>query len=156
MRWKSNFLSVTAVIMIILFISGCGMNQQPAEVQKTVITIGGSVSNAPYSPGVMVGNTLYVSGRLGTDPSTGELGNDISEQTKLALESIRTVLREAGLDMKDVVKSTVYLKNLEDYAAMNAAYAPFFPSEPPARATVQAGLVLDALIEISCIAVKTN
>jgi len=89
------------------------------------------------------------------DPETNELSPDIGEQTKQCLENLGLILRQADMDYSDAVRCTVYLADLEDYAAMNKAYTAFFPEDPPARACVQvAGLVRGAKVEISMIAAK--
>jgi len=150
---RVNLLLLSIVVLSVLLI-GCNNTQQQLTVTKTVIT--GETVVPTYSPGVLVGNTLYLAGKIGIDPETGELGQDIKEQTKFALESFKPVLTKAGMNMSDIVMVNVYLKNLEDYAPMNEAYITFFPEDPPARATVFTGLVRNALIEISCIAVKTQ
>ena len=111
----------------------------------------------PYSQAVRVGSTVYASGQVALDPATGALiAGGIREQTVRALENLTAVLEEAGLDMANVVKTTVYLKSMADFAAMNEVYARYFAPEgvvPPARSTVEvARLPKDALVEIDVIA----
>lgn len=110
----------------------------------------------PYSQGIQAGNTLFVSGQLPIDPATGVFaGEDIASQTRQSLTNIKNILAAAGASMNDVVKTTVMLKNIGDFAAMNAVYAEFFTEPFPARAAYQvAALPKDALVEIECIAVK--
>lgn len=154
MKFKMNHIIVLIVVIAVAAVFSC---QQAAETQltKRVVNVGGTVAGAPYSPGIIAGNTLYCAGRLGTDPETGELGEGIENQTRLALESLKNIIETAGYEMSDVVMANVYLTNTDDYAAMNDVYRTFFPEDPPARVTVTvADLVRDALIEISCIAVK--
>jgi len=112
----------------------------------------------PYSQAVRVGDTLYTSGQVALDPATGALvAGGIREQTTRVLNNLAAVLAEAGLSMADVVKTTVYLKDMGDFAAMNEIYATYLASEgvvPPARSTVEvARLPKDALIEIDVIAI---
>lgn len=109
----------------------------------------------PYSQAIRAGDTVYVSGQLPTDPATGAFaGADIAAQTRQSLTNIRNILQAAGADMTKVVKTTVMLKNIGDFAAMNEAYAEFFTAPYPARAAYQvAALPKDALLEIECIAV---
>lgn len=109
----------------------------------------------PYSQGVKAGKTLYISGQLPIDPSTGQFsGTDISSQTRQSLNNIRNILKEAGADMSNVVKTTVFLANIADFSAMNDVYAQFFSAPYPARAAFQvACLPKEALVEIDCIAV---
>ena len=110
----------------------------------------------PYSQAIRAGDTVYVSGQLPIDPATGAFaGEDITAQTHQSLTNIRSILNAAGLSMADVVKTTVLLKNIGDFAAMNAVYAGFFSEPYPARAAVQAAaLPRDALVEIECVAVR--
>ena len=110
----------------------------------------------PYSQGIQAGSTLFVSGQLPIDPATGAFaGEDIASQTRQSLTNIKNILAAAGASMNDVVKTTVMLKNIGDFADMNAVYAEFFTEPFPARAAYQvAALPKDALVEIECIAVK--
>jgi 2-iminobutanoate/2-iminopropanoate deaminase len=111
----------------------------------------------PYSQAVRVGDTLFTSGQIPLDPATGALvPGGIREQTTRVLDNLAAVLEEAGLDMAHVVKTTVYLKSMGDFASMNEVYAKYFAPEgvvPPARSTVEvARLPKDALVEIDIIA----
>ncbi len=110
----------------------------------------------PYSQGIKVGNLLFLSGQTGTDPKTNQLNpGSIEDQTKQTLENLAAVLRANGMSMENVVNTTVFLKDVNDFGKMNAVYATFFKDKPPARATVQvARLPRDALVEISAIASK--
>ena len=110
----------------------------------------------PYSQAIQAGNTIYVSGQLPIDPATGAFaGEDIAAQTRQSLTNIKAILAEAGADMSNVVKTTVLLANMADFAAMNAVYAEFFTAPFPARAAFQAAsLPKNALVEIECVAVK--
>lgn len=110
----------------------------------------------PYSQGVQAGNLVFVSGQLPFVPATGELLDaPIGEQTKQCLYNISFILAEAGCALKDVVKTTIFLKDMGDFAEVNAAYGKFFTENPPARACVQvAKLPRDARIEIEVIAAK--
>jgi 2-iminobutanoate/2-iminopropanoate deaminase len=108
-----------------------------------------------YSQAIRAGTTLYCAGQIPIDPETGELvRGGIIPQTKRALENLCAVLQAAALSADDVVRTTVFLRDMDDYAAMNEVYASFFPSAAPARTTVQAGeLPRGARIEIDAIAV---
>ena len=111
----------------------------------------------PSSQAIRVGDTLFTSGQVALDPHTGNLvAGGIVEQTTRVLENIKAVLAAAGIDMIHVVKTTVFLKDLKDFAAMNEIYARYFAPAgvvPPARSTIQvAALPKDALVEIECIA----
>ncbi|OGG00338.1 MAG: hypothetical protein A3F83_08080 [Candidatus Glassbacteria bacterium RIFCSPLOWO2_12_FULL_58_11] len=107
---------------------------------------------------VKAGNLIFVSGNIGIDPATGQLaGDDIAAQTTQVLKNIETILKAAGSGMNEVVKTTVFLKNIEDYEKMNGVYVRFFPGQKPARSTVQvAGLVRGALVEIEAIALRSG
>jgi len=111
----------------------------------------------PYSQAVRVGSFVFTSGQVALDPKTGQIvAGGITEQTHRAIKNLQAVLAAAGLTLADVVKTTVYLQDMGDFAAMNAAYGEHFGhhgSAPPARSTVQvAKLPLNALVEIDAIA----
>ena len=109
----------------------------------------------PYSHAVLAGNTLYTSGQLGLDPVSGELAAGVEAQAKQALETLRAVLETAGMDFQDVTKTTVFLSDMGDFAAINAIYAQYFTGEAPARSCVQvAALPKGAAFEIEAVAVK--
>ena len=110
----------------------------------------------PYSQAIQAGNTVYVSGQLPIDPATGAFaGADIASQTRQSLTNMKRILNAAGLDLCDVVKTTVYLANIADFAPMNEVYAQFFSAPFPARAAFEvACLPKNALVEIECVAVK--
>ena len=120
-----------------------------------------STSTAPtplnnlYSQGVLAGGKfLFTAGQLGVDPKSGELADGLRAQTQQALENIRAVLKAAGADMSNVVKVTVLMDNIDDFAAMNKVYTTFFPESPPARTAFEAArLPLGALVEIEAIAI---
>lgn len=108
----------------------------------------------PYSQAVDKDGFIYVSGQLPIDENTGEFaGADITAQAKQSLENTKYILEEAGLEMKDIIKTTILLKNIEDFAVVNAVYAEYFNAPFPARATYEVSrLPKDALIEIESIA----
>ena len=113
-----------------------------------------SASTTPLSPGIKVGNTVYVSGQVGRHPTTGQMGSDIREQTRNSLERIKIILQEAGTSLDNVVSATCWLSNRENFAAFNEVYASYFPTAKPARATVEANLMgTGALVEIMVTAV---
>ena len=109
----------------------------------------------PYSQAVKVGNLLYTSGQLAINVVTGEfINDDIKKATAQSLENVKAVLEEAGTTMDKVVKTLVFLKDMNDFDLMNEVYAQYFSVNPPARSCVQAGkLPKDALIEIEVIAI---
>lgn len=125
-------------------------------MSKQVMTPTGVPSAiGPYSIAVRAGDTLYVSGNIPRNPMTGAMVTEsIDAATRQVMNNLRAVLTGCGLGLMDVVKTTVYLKNMDDFAAMNKVYAEYFTEEPPARSTIQAAkLPADSLVEIDCIAV---
>jgi 2-iminobutanoate/2-iminopropanoate deaminase len=108
----------------------------------------------PYSQAVKSNGFLFASGQVALDPRSNEfIGGDIRQQTERAMENLKAVVEAAGSNLHHVVKSTVFLKDMNDFAAMNEAYGKYFPAAPPARSTVQvARLPKDALVEIEVIA----
>ncbi len=121
---------------------------------KEVVRVQGSSPSAPYSPGVKAGGFVFTSGQVGVNPVTqGITKGDVAAQTKQALENVKDVLEAAGTSLDKVIKATVFLTNMEDFAAMNAVYRTYFPENPPARSTVGAALVSkDMLVEIEVVA----
>ncbi len=110
----------------------------------------------PYSQAIATNDLVFVSGQLGIDASTGGFkGADIHSQTTQSMENIKAILKEAGLGMDSVVKTTILLKSLDDFAVVNEIYGSYFKEPYPARATFQvAKLPKDALVEIEAIAIK--
>ncbi len=108
----------------------------------------------PYSQAIRFGEQVYLSGQIPIDTETGEfVSDDITEQTHQVLRNLSAVLDASGSDMDSVLKTTVFLKDMSDFAAMNEVYAEYFSEKPPARSTVQAaGLPRGARVEIDCIA----
>ena len=108
----------------------------------------------PYSLAIRANGFLFLSGQVALDPPSGQLsGKDVAQQTERVLENIQGILETAGLSLQNVVKTTVFLKNMNDFAAMNQVYGRYFTVAPPARSTVEAArLPKDALVEIEVIA----
>jgi reactive intermediate/imine deaminase len=123
--------------------------QQREVIQTSILPAG-----LPFSAAVRVGDLLFLSGQIGNVPGTRQLADTgIAGQTRQTFENIKTVLAAAGSSLDRVVKCTVFLVDMRDYAAMNAVYAEYFPRDPPARSTVAgSGLALGARVEIECIA----
>ena len=108
----------------------------------------------PYSQGMIVGNLVYTSGQLPIDMATGELVQDVKLATKASLDNVKAILEEAGTSMDKIFKTTVFVKDLNDFNAVNEVYATYFKSNPQARSCVQvAKLPKDAVVEIEAIAV---
>ena len=125
-------------------------------MEKQIInTIKAPAALGPYSQAVKVGNILYTSGQLAINATTGEFKNDdIKKATAQSLENVKAILEEAGTSLDKVVKTLVFLKDMNDFADMNEVYSQYFTSNPPARSCVEvAKLPKDALVEIEVIAI---
>lgn len=123
--------------------------------EKTIINITLAPQPVgPYSQGVKFGDIIFLSGQLPVDPKTNKIiSEDVSNQTKQCFENIKSILEPAGSSLFNILKTTVFLTNMDDFAAMNTVYAQYFPHEPPARSCVQvAKLPLNAKVEIETIA----
>ena len=110
----------------------------------------------PYSQAVLAGSTLYVSGQIALDAETGELINEnITEETHAVMKNLEAVLRAADFTFHDIVKCSIFIKNMDEFGTINEAYGQYFKSNPPARETVEVSkLPKNVNVEISCIAVK--
>ena len=124
-------------------------------MNKTITAAGAPAAVGPYCHAKLAGNTLYCSGQLGLVPETGALAEGVEAQAKQALENLGVILKEAGMDFSDVVKTTVFLADINDFAAINAIYADYFKVEPPARSCVEvAALPKGGLFEVEAVAVR--
>jgi 2-iminobutanoate/2-iminopropanoate deaminase len=124
-------------------------------MKQVILTDKGPKPIGPYSQAIRANGFLYVSGQVALDPKTAEMtGTDIREQTERVLENLKGILEAAGANLHHVVKTSVFLKDMNDFAAMNEVYAKYFTAAPPARTTVQvARLPKDALVEMDVVAV---
>jgi len=123
-------------------------------MKDVVLTEKGPKPIGPYSQAIKSGGFLFASGQVAIDPASNEfVPGDIRQQTERALENIKGILEAAGCNLHKIVKTTVFLKNMSDFTAMNEVYAKYFTTAPPARSTVEvAGLPKNALVEIEVIA----
>lgn len=123
-------------------------------MKEVVLTARGPKPIGPYSQAIKSNGFVFVSGQIALDPLTGEFaGKDVRQQTERVLENLKVILEASGSSLKNVVKTTVFLKDMNDFPAMNEAYGKYFSANPPARSTVQAArLPKDALVEIDVIA----
>jgi 2-iminobutanoate/2-iminopropanoate deaminase len=123
-------------------------------MKEIVLTDRGPKPIGPYSQGVRANGFLFISGQVSFDPATSEMiGADAAQQTQRVMENLKAILEAAGSNFHHVVKTTVFLKDMNDFAAMNEVYGRYFTAAPPARSTVQvARLPKDALVEIEVIA----
>lgn len=109
----------------------------------------------PYSQALSFGELVFCSGQLGVDTATGKLAQGVDAQTHAAMKNLGAVLAAAGLGYQDILKTTIFVTDLKDFAAVNQAYGSYFASEPPARACVQvAALPLGGLVEVECVAAR--
>ena len=122
-------------------------------MKKIINTDRAPAAVGPYSQAIRAGNLLFVSGQLGIDPATGKLvDGGIEKQTEQALRNVASIVETAGTDLGAVVKATVFLQNMSEFALMNGVYSSFFASDPPARAAFEvAQLPLGGLVEIEAI-----
>lgn len=128
------------------------------EPKKIIETSKAPAAIGPYSQAVQVENLLFASGQIPLDPKTGEIvGDDIDTQTRRVLKNVTAIVTKAGATIHDVVKTTVFIKNMDDFATVNEIYKEVFTENPPARSTVEvARLPKDVLIEIEVIAIIPN
>ena len=123
-------------------------------MNQTITAPNAPAAVGPYCHAKLAGSTLYTSGQLGLIPATGALPEGVEAQAAQALDNLSAVLAAAGMSCADVVKTTVFLADINDFAAINTIYAKYFPGEAPARSCVQvAALPKDARVEIECVAV---
>ena len=132
------------------------MNLPPPSHRTRIESPTAPAAIGPYSQAVLVKDTLYCSGQIALDPATGEMvRGDIEEETGQVLDNLGAVLQEAGMDFTHVVRCTVYLTNIDDYAQVNEVYTRYFSEAPPARSAVVSGsLPRGARVEVDCVAVK--
>lgn len=126
------------------------MSKQIIQTKEAPAPIG------PYNQAILAGNTLYVSGQIALDAQSGELINEnITEETHQVMKNLEAILSEAGLGFSDVVKCSIFVKDMGNFSTINEAYGMYFKENPPARETVEvARLPKDVNVEISCIATK--
>ena len=124
-------------------------------MKEIIVAENAPAAIGPYSHAVVINDMVFTSGQLGLIPETGNLPEGVEAQTEQALINLRNVLKASGTDMEHVVKTTVFVQDLADFAKVNAIYAKFFATNPPARSCVQvAKLPAGGLVEIEAVAVK--
>ena len=124
-------------------------------MKNVIHTASAPAAIGPYSQAIQMGDTLFTSGQLGIIPETGELAQGVEAQTEWALKNLGAILEQAGMTYANVLKTTVFVADLGDFAKVNAIYQQFFASDYPARSCVQvAALPKGGLVEIECIAAK--
>jgi len=144
---KKVLVLCTVVLLMGIFQAAYGAEKVVIASPDTPKAIG------PYSQAIQYGDIVFLSGQIPIDPKTNNvLKGTIEEQTKLVLENLKAVIAASGMTMKNVLKTSCFLKNMDDFPKFNAVYATFFTENPPARETVEvARLPRDVLVEISCI-----
>lgn len=145
----TSFITVAAFLAVT---AGCSTTQGSSAISTT----SAPAALGPYSQAIRSGNMLFLSGQIPLDPATGQIsGSTVDEQTKRVMDNLAAVLAANDMTMANVVSTTVYMRDLNEFAAMNKVYGTYFTSNPPARATVQAArLPKDVTVEISAIATK--
>jgi 2-iminobutanoate/2-iminopropanoate deaminase len=124
-------------------------------MKKVIYTPNAPAPVGPYSQAIESNGTLYISGQIPVDPKTGNIPDNITDQTKQVFENIKAILDEAGYSFDHIVKMTVLLSDMNNFKAMNDVYATYYTENPPARAAFQVGrLPLDVMVEIEAIASK--
>jgi len=143
------------LLMFFILITSCAREPEQPLLKQVIQSHNAPEAIGPYSQAIKVGNTLYCSGQIALNPQTGELVTDtIENETRQVLENLGAVLQEASMDFSNVVRVTVYMKDIENYSKINQVYAQYFTQNFPARAAVQvANLPKNVNVEISCIAV---
>lgn len=126
--------------------------------KKAIHTESGPLQGAPYTPAVRVGPFIYISGQIPLDPATSRIvEGDFETQVRQCLRNLASVLKQEGLGLDSIVKTTVFLKDLNNFAALNTVYGPYFTGVKPARSTIEvARLPLDVMVEIEAIAVTSE
>jgi len=143
-------MRVAAIFAALILLIPCSSLAQ----DKEVIQAPGALEGLPFSSAVRVGNMLFLSGQIGNLPGTRQLASGgVAGEARQTMENIKSILEYAGSSMDRVVKCTVFLLDINDYAAVNEVYATYFPEDPPARSALAAsGLALGSQVEIECIA----
>lgn len=161
---RARTAAVAGIAGLILGVAGTLVAQNrapaspaaPAAARRVIRPEPAPNVGLPFSPGILTGNTLYIAGHLGRDPVTSQLAQGgIEAETRQALANIGDVLKSAGMGFEDVTTVTVYITDFTEFDRFNAVYREFFPTDPPARATVQvAALNAGARVELQMIAVR--
>jgi 2-iminobutanoate/2-iminopropanoate deaminase len=152
LRRKQILAAVVLCSTAAALLIGCA----PAQTKQVISTINAPPAGGPYSQAIQAGSLVFVAGQVPFNPKTKVLSTgSIEEQTAQVLDNIKAILEAGGLTMANVVSTTVFMKNIDDFSKMNTTYAKYFGDAPPARATIEASrLPRDVLIEISAIAAK--
>jgi len=155
--FKSKYFLFILVVISISILTIGAYNLGKVEKKKVIFTENAPKAIGPYSQAIMYGDMLFISGQLGINPKTNELPEDLETQTKNAMNNIKAILEEAGMNFNDVVQTHIFLKDIKDFQKVNEIYSKYFESDYPARATMQvAALPKDGKVEIEMIACKNK
>jgi len=153
----SKYFLFTIAIIVLSILTIGAYNLGKVEKKKVIFTENAPKAIGPYSQAIMYGNMLFISGQLGINPKTNELPEDVETQTKNAMNNLKAILEEAGMNFDDVVQTHIFLKDIKDFQKVNEIYSKYFASDYPARATMQvAALPKDGKVEIEMIACKNK
>ncbi len=155
-NYRTLFIGLTCGLLIGLFLGGVAVYSQGGKgAGRRVINLPNRNVNAPFSDGVMVGNTLYLAGRLGIDPKTNQIPSDPEQEARIMIDGIKAVLAEAGMTMDDLVTVQVFCSDVSLFDKFNSVYRGYFKKDFPARAFLGSGTLLrGARFEMQAIAVK--
>lgn len=154
-NYRMLFIGLSCGLLIGLLLGGVAAYSQGGKGGRRVINLPNRNANAPFSDGVMVGNTLYLAGRLGTDPQTNQIPNDVEQEARLMIDGFKAVLAEAGMTMDDLVSVQIFCSDVALYDKFNGVYRSYFKKDFPARAFLGSGpLLRGAHFEMQAIAVK--
>ncbi len=143
------------LIVVVIMLAGSASFGREKSAKRSYVNLPRPVANLPFSDAVLVGNTMYLSGRLGLDPKTGKAPSDVNDELRILLEDIKSVLAKAHMTMDNLVYVQVFCPDLSLYGAFNQAYRAYFKKDFPARAFIGSGpLLFGAHFEIQAIAVK--
>jgi reactive intermediate/imine deaminase len=153
---RNRSVSVLGVLLVAaVVLSAAGTPAPQGAGERRVIKLPTANAQLPFSDGVMVGNTLYLAGKIGVDPKTGKPPEDAEQEARIALDGIRATLAAAGMSMDDLVSVTVYCPDLSLYDKFNATYRTYFSKDFPARAFIGSGpLLRGGKFEVQGIAVR--
>lgn len=159
-RSRGIALAALAVVIagsVLAVRSQTGRSAAETGGRRRVIQAGPATGGLPYSPGILVGNTLYLAGTIGEDASNNIVPGGIQAETRQALANVAEVLKAAEMSFQDVTSVTVFITSFDDFAKFNEVYTQVFSTNPPARATVQvAGLIGGARVELQMVAVRAD
>ncbi len=155
-NYRMLCIGLSCGLLIGLFLGGMAVYSQEGKgAGRRVINLPNRSVNAPFSDGVMVGNTLYLAGRLGIDPKTNQVPSDVEQEARLMIDGIKAVLAEAGMTMDDLVSVQVFCSDVSLFDKFNPVYRSYFKKDFPARAFIGSGTLLrGAHFEMQAIAVK--